>query len=125
MSHARYIVTGGAGFIGSHLAERLLKEGAEVVVIDDFSTGNAQNLASFRDHPHLRVIESKVSECAALGDLVAGAEGVFHLAAAHSDDPIESGRDRSGFGGGQFGGRSGSTGFDVRSLWQEQQAGLR
>ena len=45
----RVLITGGAGFIGSHLAERLLREGAEVRVLDNLSTGREENIASFRD----------------------------------------------------------------------------
>ena len=57
------VVTGGAGFIGSHLVERLLAEGKSVTVIDDLSTGRLDNLRAVRAHPKLRVIESRVSTC--------------------------------------------------------------
>jgi UDP-glucose 4-epimerase len=76
------LVTGGAGFIGSHLVERLLEEGNSVVVIDDLSTGNRENLRAQEKHPRLRVIQSKISTCAELPELVAQAESIFHLAAA-------------------------------------------
>jgi UDP-glucose 4-epimerase len=76
------IVTGGAGFIGSHLVERLLHDGKSVVVIDDLSTGNLENLRTVKSHPQLRVIESKISACAELLELAARAESIFHLAAA-------------------------------------------
>jgi UDP-glucose 4-epimerase len=76
------LVTGGAGFIGSHLAERLLADGKSVVVVDDLSTGSLENLRAVRAHPKLRVIESRVSSCRELGQLVAEAESVYHLAAA-------------------------------------------
>jgi UDP-glucose 4-epimerase len=76
------LVTGGAGFIGSHLVERLLSDGHSVTVIDDLSTGRLENLAAVRTHPDLAVIESKVSNCAALGEWVAKASGIYHLAAA-------------------------------------------
>ena len=75
------VITGGAGFIGSHLVERLLAEGKSVVVIDDLSTGSLENLRSSAGNPRLRVIPSKVSACAELAELVAGAESVYHLAA--------------------------------------------
>jgi UDP-glucose 4-epimerase len=75
-------VTGGAGFIGSHLVERLLGDGKSVAVIDDLSTGRLENLQAVRAHPMLRVIESKVSACRELGQLVAQAESIYHLAAA-------------------------------------------
>ena len=83
----RVIVTGGAGFIGSHLVERLLAEGAEVVVIDDCSTGSLENLASVRAHPRLRVVVAKVSETD-LDALLVGAQSVFHLAAAVGVDLV-------------------------------------
>jgi len=76
------LVTGGAGFIGSHLVERLLREGQAVTVIDDFSTGSAENLRPVAGNPRLRVIESTVSGCAELPALVADADAVYHLAAA-------------------------------------------
>lgn len=76
------IVTGGAGFIGSHLVERLLGDGHRVVVIDDCSTGSLDNLKAVAIHPGLRVIHSKVSECKNLRKWVAGAQSVYHLAAA-------------------------------------------
>ncbi len=79
---AHAVVTGGAGFIGSHLVERLLAEGWRVTVIDDFSTGAAANLAAVADDPRLRVIEARVSACAGLNRLLEEAELVFHLAAA-------------------------------------------
>jgi UDP-glucose 4-epimerase len=76
------LVTGGAGFIGSHLVERLLAEGKSVAVVDDLSTGKLDNLLAVRAHPRLRLIESKVSACAELTQLVAEAEAIYHLAAA-------------------------------------------
>jgi UDP-glucose 4-epimerase len=76
------LVTGGAGFIGSHLVERLLADGKPVVVIDDLSTGRLANLRAVRSHPGLRVIQSRVSACVELGHWMARAEAVYHLAAA-------------------------------------------
>jgi UDP-glucose 4-epimerase len=76
------IVTGGAGFIGSHLVERLLAGGKSVVVIDDLSTGNLENLRAVAKHPKLRVLQSKISQCAELAALAASAESIYHLAAA-------------------------------------------
>jgi UDP-glucose 4-epimerase len=80
--HPLVVVTGGAGFIGSHLVERLLNDGKAVVVIDDLSTGRMANLRAVRNHPRLRVFTSRISECKQLRKLVAGAESVYHLAAA-------------------------------------------
>jgi UDP-glucose 4-epimerase len=76
------IVTGGAGFIGSHLTERLLAAGHSVTVIDDFSTGRIENLRAVRSHPALTVIESRISQCGGLKERVAGSSAVYHLAAA-------------------------------------------
>jgi UDP-glucose 4-epimerase len=75
------LVTGGAGFIGSHLVERLLSDGKPVTVVDDLSTGSLGNLAAVRTHPGLRVITSKVSLCAELVEIVSQAESIYHLAA--------------------------------------------
>ena len=86
--NSHVIVTGGAGFIGSHLVERLLSDGKRVVVIDDFSTGRIENLATASANPKLRVISSKVSTCAELRELVASAESIYHLAAAVGVDLV-------------------------------------
>jgi UDP-glucose 4-epimerase len=85
---ADFIVTGGAGFIGSHLVERLLREGRKVVVIDDCSTGTWENLKAMEGHPGLIKVEDKVSECKELEDLVVEAGGIFHLAAAVGVDLV-------------------------------------
>ncbi|MEI8045424.1 MAG: NAD-dependent epimerase/dehydratase family protein, partial [Verrucomicrobiota bacterium] len=71
------LVTGGAGFIGSHLVERLLADGKSVVVVDDLSTGSLENLRAVSGHPRLRVIQSRVSACPGLAQLVAEAESVY------------------------------------------------
>src|SRR5262245_12530993 len=76
------LVTGGAGFIGSHLVERLLTEGQSVTVIDDLSTGNLDNLQPVTGHARLRFIRGRVSECRELPEVVGGAEAIYHLAAA-------------------------------------------
>jgi UDP-glucose 4-epimerase len=77
----RCVVTGGAGFIGSHLAERLLSDGCEVVVLDDFSTGRRENLAALAGKPGLRVIEADVVDTARIADWFEAGDQVFHLAA--------------------------------------------
>jgi UDP-glucose 4-epimerase len=76
------LVTGGAGFIGSHLVERLLAEGKAVTVIDDCSTGRLENLQAVRSHPRLKVIVAKISQCSELRRVAAEAECIYHLAAA-------------------------------------------
>jgi UDP-glucose 4-epimerase len=90
MSVARrhVLVTGGAGFIGSHLVERLLRDGKTVVVVDDLSTGSRANLSAVAQNPDLRVVEAKISGCVELPELVAGAESIYHLAAAVGVDLV-------------------------------------
>jgi len=89
MSDARPIlVTGGAGFIGSHLTERLLADGESVVVIDDGSTGSWENLSAVTAHPRLRTIKSRVSDCEELPTLAESVKGIYHLAAAVGVDLV-------------------------------------
>jgi UDP-glucose 4-epimerase len=75
------LVTGGAGFIGSHLVERLLADGHRVTVIDNLSTGRLANLASVGDHPALTVHEADVADIRTIGPWFTGVEWVFHMAA--------------------------------------------
>jgi UDP-glucose 4-epimerase len=79
---SRYLVTGGAGFIGSHLVDRLIAEGNEVVVIDDLSTGRRENLADVETSGRVQFIHGKVSTCIELPSIAARVDGIFHLAAA-------------------------------------------
>jgi UDP-glucose 4-epimerase len=74
------IVTGGAGFIGSHLVTRLLAEGYRVRVIDNFTTGRSANLAHVADDSRLSVVERDIADPAGLSTEFAGADVVFHLA---------------------------------------------
>ena len=76
------IVTGGAGFIGSHLVERLLNDGQRAVVIDDLSTGRMENLATVQGDPRFRFIHSTISTCKELPELIEDAQAIYHLAAA-------------------------------------------
>lgn len=76
------LITGGAGFIGSHLAEYLLQRGEEVVVVDDLSTGSVTNLRHLHGDRRLSVVIDTVLNRTLLDSLVAAADRVFHLAAA-------------------------------------------
>ena len=77
----RVLVTGGAGFIGSHLAERLLWEGCKVTVLDDFSKGRIANLNKSLGSPNLTVVRGDVNDSPLLSKLLDGVEVVFHEAA--------------------------------------------
>ena len=76
------LITGGAGFIGSHLAEALVARGEEVIVLDDLSTGSVENLRHLRTHPSLHCFFESVRDRRLLAELVDESEVVFHLAAA-------------------------------------------
>jgi UDP-glucose 4-epimerase len=76
------LVTGGAGFIGSHLCERLVKDGHTVTVIDNFSTGKASNLCHLEGDANFKLIEGSILNSKTLNPLIASADYVFHLAAA-------------------------------------------
>jgi len=75
------LVTGGAGFIGSHLVDRLLEQGCEVTVIDNFSTGRFENLAQQQGNRNLRIIEADVAKLDDIKKHFEAVEYVFHLAA--------------------------------------------
>ncbi|RMF41536.1 MAG: NAD-dependent epimerase/dehydratase family protein [Alphaproteobacteria bacterium] len=78
----RILITGGAGFIGSHLAERLIAEGHRVSVLDDLSTGSRDNLAAIAGHPGFFFTEGSILDAPLVARMVADADVVFHLAAA-------------------------------------------
>jgi UDP-glucose 4-epimerase len=75
------IVTGGAGFIGSHLVDVLVAEGRSVLVIDDLAVGRRSNLAQHTANPRFRFVEASVSDRPRMKELFEGADRVFHLAA--------------------------------------------
>lgn len=75
------LVTGGCGFIGSHLVERLLQEGDHVTVLDDLSTGRSANLKEAINHPRLEVSEGDITRGEVIRNYFKGVEVVFHLAA--------------------------------------------
>src|SRR6266581_5740154 len=76
------LITGGAGFIGSHLAEALVARGEEVIVLDDLSTGSVENIRHIRAHPSLHCFFESVRDRRLLAELVDESDIVFHLAAA-------------------------------------------
>ncbi len=76
------LITGGAGFIGSHLAELLLADGDEVYVLDDLSTGSLENIEHLRSNPRFHVVVDSVLHPAIVSELVYKVDVVYHLAAA-------------------------------------------
>ncbi len=76
------LVTGGAGFIGSHLAERLLKDGHQVTVIDNLSTGSLNNIEDFKENPGFDFVEGDIRNAQMMHALAEQCDVVFHLAAA-------------------------------------------
>lgn len=78
----RYLITGGAGFIGSHLADRLLQRGDEVSILDDLSTGSVENIRHLKSHTHFHHVFDTIQNRSLLAELVDESDVVFHLAAA-------------------------------------------
>jgi len=76
------LITGGAGFIGSHLAETLISQGKRVIVIDNLATGSLDNIASLLHHPNFTFIEDTIAHLDLLHEVLPHCEFVFHLAAA-------------------------------------------
>lgn len=92
---SRFLITGGAGFIGSHLADRLLSLGQRVSVLDNLSTGSVDNLAHLRAHPDFEFVMDEVGNTRVLAELVDAADAIFHLAATVGvqkiiDSPVET-----------------------------------
>jgi UDP-glucose 4-epimerase len=78
----KYLITGGAGFVGSHLSDMLLRRGDQVEVIDDLSTGSIRNIAHLRGHPRFSYRIGTMMDRPLLAELVDEADAIFHLAAA-------------------------------------------
>ncbi len=78
----RILVTGGCGFIGSHLSEALLAEGHELTVLDDLSTGRIENLAAIEADPKLRILIGSVTDESLVHEAVKSCDQVYHLASA-------------------------------------------
>ena len=76
----RSLVTGGCGFIGSHLAEQLLELGHEVVIVDNLSCGRIENIQSYSDHQELTVINADIIDRTQIASAFKGVDWVFHLA---------------------------------------------
>ena len=89
------LVTGGAGFIGSHLCEALLKRGDDVWVVDDLSTGRFENIAHLEDDPRFHYTIDTILDERVVGEATEKVDVVFHLAAAVGvayiiDNPLKS-----------------------------------
>ncbi len=89
----RVLVTGGAGFIGSHLTERLLKDGYEVTAIDNLITGSLKNIENYREHSGFEFVKGDIRTVELMEPLVEHCDMIFHLAAAVgvkliADDPV-------------------------------------
>ncbi|MBI4376043.1 MAG: GDP-mannose 4,6-dehydratase [Elusimicrobia bacterium] len=89
------LITGGAGFVGSHLSEELLKRGHLVHIIDDLSTGSIKNVEHLKSHPRFRYAIASIFDSGVLAELVDWAEAVYHLAAAVGvrlivEDPVRT-----------------------------------
>jgi UDP-glucose 4-epimerase len=78
----KILITGGAGFIGSHLAEQLLTDGHEVTVVDNLSTGSLDNIEALKDNSKFSFVEGDVRDAGLMGHLAEKSEVIFHLAAA-------------------------------------------
>jgi len=77
----KVIVTGGAGFIGSHLAERLFHQGHDITILDNFSMGRTENLRNFSSNPNLKIINVDISNFSDIQQYFENVDWVFHLAA--------------------------------------------
>jgi UDP-glucose 4-epimerase len=91
----RYLVTGGGGFIGSHLSEHLLEKGHEVLAVDNFSTGRPENVAHLEGHPNFELTEGDIMQYPLMEELVTECDAVYHLAAAVGvklimDEPVDT-----------------------------------
>lgn len=78
----RYLITGGAGFIGSHLSQRLLADGHSVIALDDLSTGNERNIGPMSGNPSFHLVRDSVENASTVNTLMSQVDAVYHLAAA-------------------------------------------
>src|SRR5881394_1746737 len=77
----RFLVTGGAGFIGSHIIEHLLQSNHQARVLDNFTTGKRDNLSFAARNPSLEIMEGDIRDPGAVASAMSGVDGVFHEAA--------------------------------------------
>jgi UDP-glucose 4-epimerase len=82
MTGTSYLITGGSGFIGSHLADTLLANGHSVIILDDLSTGRQNNLANALRSPNLRFVRGSILDALLVNELTSQCDAVVHLAAA-------------------------------------------
>ena len=78
----KYLVTGGAGFVGSHLVDQLVDRGDSVIILDDFSTGRHENISHHNSNPQVKIVEGSILDYALTETLISESDRVFHLAAA-------------------------------------------
>ncbi|HXU81706.1 MAG TPA: GDP-mannose 4,6-dehydratase [Polyangia bacterium] len=78
----KYLITGGAGFVGSHLAEELLRRGHEVFVVDDLSTGSIENIRPLKSSDRFHYVVDTCNNVQLMAEMVDGCDRIFHLAAA-------------------------------------------
>ncbi|MFZ9922741.1 MAG: NAD-dependent epimerase/dehydratase family protein, partial [Candidatus Nanopelagicaceae bacterium] len=78
----KFLLTGGAGFVGSHLLDQLVDRGDSVIVLDDFSTGRKENIAHHIQNKTVELIEGSILDADLVDELVSNSDRVFHLAAA-------------------------------------------
>lgn len=95
ISNSRFLITGGAGFIGSHLADKLIESGCSVIVLDDLSTGSLANIEHLKSNPNLKVVQGSILESSLVTELVSECDYVYHLGAAVGvanimQNPLES-----------------------------------
>ena len=99
----KYVVTGGAGFIGSHIAEYLVDHGHSVTVIDTLFSGKKEHIRHLSDNPHFHFVQGSITSPDVLKDVCRDADGIFHQAAIPSvlqsiKDPVATNDVESGMG---------------------------
>lgn len=95
ISNSRFLITGGAGFIGSHLADKLIESGGSVIILDDLSTGSLANIEHLKSNPNLKVVQGSILESSLVTEIVSECDYVYHLGAAVGvanimQNPLES-----------------------------------